>query len=131
MSRSGARSQGARVNSSSVSFCCYVVFQFKKKRTLLFGDIQCDQVDPFIYCVPDNVGHTVTDIFLGVSVCVVFILEFRTSRRRRPGCVRKATPEEIYIHGRWKLKNSGREIIDLHYLEPTLEDKVYLTLLCF
>ena len=88
---------------------------------LLFGDLQCDQGDPFIYCVPDNVGHTVTDIFLGVSVCVVFILEFRTSRRRRrPGCV-----------GRWKLKHSGREIIDLHYLELTLEDKVYLTLLCF
>jgi hypothetical protein len=38
---------------------------------------------------------------------------------------------EIYLHGRWKFLNRGREAVDLHYIEPTLEDRIYLTLFCF
>jgi hypothetical protein len=52
-------------------------------------------------------------------------------RRHRPGCLRAATPLEIYLHGRWKFLNRGREAVDLHYIEPTLEDRIYLTLFSF
>ncbi len=50
--------------------------------------------------------------------------------KHRPGCIRKATPMEIYSHGRWRVINRGAEAIDIHYVEPTLEDRLYLTLLC-
>ena len=52
-------------------------------------------------------------------------------RRHRVNCLRAATPLEVYLHGRWRFRNTGREAVDLHYVEPTLEDRIYITLLCF
>jgi hypothetical protein len=51
-------------------------------------------------------------------------------QRHRPGCVRKATPDEITNHGRWRSKNRGGEPMPVHYHEPTLEDLLFVTLLC-
>ena len=50
--------------------------------------------------------------------------------KRRPGCVRAATPVEVTDHGRWRTRHSGREPLPLHYLQRTLEDRLYITLLC-
>ena len=51
--------------------------------------------------------------------------------RKRDCTVRAARPIEIEEHGRWRLKNRGREDMPTHYREPTIEDRIYLTLLCF
>jgi hypothetical protein len=51
-------------------------------------------------------------------------------QRQRPGCIRKATPGEVANHGRWRSKNRGGKPMPVHYHEPTLEDLIYITLLC-
>ena len=50
-------------------------------------------------------------------------------QRKRPGCVRRATPAEIYEHGRWSRK-SGSETAIIHYHEMSIADKLDLTMLC-
>jgi hypothetical protein len=51
-------------------------------------------------------------------------------QRHRPGCVRKAAADEVINHGRWRSKNRGVEPMPVHYHEPSLEDLLYITLLC-
>jgi hypothetical protein len=52
-------------------------------------------------------------------------------KRHRPGCIRKATADEVANHGRgWRSRNRGREPMPTHYDKPTLEDLLYITLLC-
>ena len=51
--------------------------------------------------------------------------------RKRTGCRRAATRIELENHGRWRVKNTGREDMPLHYTEPSIEDRIYLTLLCY
>ena len=48
----------------------------------------------------------------------------------RPGCLRKATPLEITDHGRWRKRYSTSSDMPTHYQETTLEDRLYITLLC-
>lgn len=49
--------------------------------------------------------------------------------KKRPGCIRKATPLEIYEHGRWAI-TPGTEAAPIHYNEPSVPDKLDITLLC-
>jgi hypothetical protein len=49
---------------------------------------------------------------------------------RREGCVRAASKAEIAEHGRWRTHNGGYEAMSEHYNESTLEDHIYITLLC-
>ena len=51
--------------------------------------------------------------------------------RQRPGCKRAALPHERIEHGRWRVKNQGMEDMPTHYTEASVEDRIYLTLLCF
>ena len=51
--------------------------------------------------------------------------------RKRPGCIRAAYPHEKIEHGRWRVKNKGVEDMPTHYTEASVEDRIYLTLLCF
>ena len=51
--------------------------------------------------------------------------------RHRDGCIRKAYGNEIVDHGRWRITNTGRENMPTHYREPSIEDRVYITLLCY
>ena len=51
--------------------------------------------------------------------------------RKRDGCKRKALPHEPNEHARWRVRNTGKESMPTHYREPSVEDRVYLTLLCF
>jgi hypothetical protein len=49
---------------------------------------------------------------------------------RRTGCVRAVSKAEIAEHGRWRTQNRGYESMSEHYNESTLEDRIYITLLC-
>ena len=51
--------------------------------------------------------------------------------KKRDGCIRKARDCEDIEHGRWRIKNQGKEDMSTHYKEPSIEDRVYLTLLCY
>ena len=91
--------------------------------------LQKNASDPYLSKIDGSPGNTFGDRF------TMFHLYRRSGRSHcrlhRPGCQRAATTLETYLHGRWRFRNKGREAIDLHYLEPTLEDRIYLTLLCF
>jgi hypothetical protein len=49
---------------------------------------------------------------------------------RRAGCVRAESKAEIAEHGRWRTQNRGYYAMSEHYNESTLEDRIYITLLC-
>jgi len=49
----------------------------------------------------------------------------------RQGCIRKALSHEVNDHGRWRVRSTGKEDMPTHYRTPSVEDRVYLTLLCF
>ena len=49
--------------------------------------------------------------------------------QRRDGCTRKATPEEIREHGRWRKKRSTMDM-PTAYLQGRLYNRLALTLLC-
>jgi hypothetical protein len=49
---------------------------------------------------------------------------------RRAGCVPAASKAETAEHGRWRTQNMGYEAMSEHYNESTLEDRIYITLLC-
>jgi hypothetical protein len=49
--------------------------------------------------------------------------------RQRAGCFRKATKEEVYGHGRWRLARSSEPIND-QYTQPPVLDQLALTLYC-
>ena len=51
--------------------------------------------------------------------------------RPRQGCQRRALPHEVNDHGRWRVRNTGKEDMPTHYRTPSVEDMIYLTLLCF
>lgn len=51
--------------------------------------------------------------------------------RKRENCARKATDSERVLHGRWRTKNLGKEPMPLHYVEPSYEDRIWITLLAF
>ena len=51
--------------------------------------------------------------------------------RKKIGCQRAAYPHEKTQHGRWRIKNMGKEDMPTHYTDASVEDRVYLTLLCF
>jgi hypothetical protein len=49
---------------------------------------------------------------------------------RRACCVWAASKAEIAEHGWWRTQNRGYESMSEHYSESTLEDRIYITLLC-
>ena len=50
--------------------------------------------------------------------------------RKREGCVRKATDQEIQDHGRWRSRGRVGPDMPTHYRESSYEDRLYITLLC-
>jgi hypothetical protein len=49
---------------------------------------------------------------------------------RRAGCVWEVSKVEIAEHGQWSTQNRGYESMSEHYNEITLEDRIYIILLC-
>ena len=52
-------------------------------------------------------------------------------KRRRDGCIRGAHLHEKSEHGRWRRRNQGNEDMPTHYTHATIEDRIFITLLCF
>ena len=50
--------------------------------------------------------------------------------KQRAGCRRKATQLEVSDHGRWRTRYQTHSDMPTHYQETTLEDRLYITLLC-
>ena len=50
--------------------------------------------------------------------------------KKRAGCTRKATQLETSDHGRWRTRYQTHSDMPTHYQETTLEDRLYITLLC-
>ena len=50
--------------------------------------------------------------------------------KKRAGCIRKATTLEVSDHGRWRRRYETQSDMPTHYQETTLEDRLYITLLC-
>ena len=48
-------------------------------------------------------------------------------KQKRAGCIRKATPEETYGHGRWRIDRSSQPI-DAQYDQPPVLDQLAITL---
>jgi hypothetical protein len=50
-------------------------------------------------------------------------------KQKRAGCIRKATPAEVYGHGRWRIARPAQPI-DSQYHQPPVLDQLALTLFC-
>jgi len=90
--------------------------------------LQQQMGDPLLAPFNDEPGNTIEDK----------IYSFHTYRRggrshvsrKRALCVRKARPEEVSEHGRWRTRSSSSPDMPTHYREWTIEDRIYITLLC-
>jgi hypothetical protein len=84
--------------------------------------------DPLFMTCDDTPGNTIQDKFWSMHM----YRRGATSHvaRHRDGCVRKATRDEINEHARWRCRNTGSETVSLHYQEMSIEDRLYITLLC-
>jgi len=100
------------------------------KMTHLYPSLRIQQLngDPAFRFFDETPGNTLEDK----------LYSFHTYRRggrshvskKRPGCVRAATATETTEHGRWRVRFSGGEDMPTHYREATIEDRVYITLMC-
>jgi len=50
--------------------------------------------------------------------------------RHRKGCHRAARPAEVVEHGRWRQRGVSIGDMPTHYREWSIEDRIYITLLC-
>jgi hypothetical protein len=84
--------------------------------------------DPLFLTCDDTPGNTIPDKFWSMHM-------YRRGaathvKRKRPECVREATNDESNEHARWRCRNTGSESVGLHYQEMSVEDRLYITLLC-
>jgi hypothetical protein len=85
-----------------------------------------EEGNPTLRAYSDDVGNRIEDKFWSMNSYRRGGNSYVTKRR---GNKRKATPVEIYEHGRWNFKRQG-EVMPTRYREFTLEDRIYITLLC-
>jgi hypothetical protein len=90
-------------------------------------DIMRRMGDPFLSKYDGSPGNSLSDNFYSLHT---FRSGGRTHvSRKRPGCQRKARPEEVSDHGRWREKLSGMTM-PRRYLQAPLLDRLALTLFC-
>jgi hypothetical protein len=90
-------------------------------------DMQRRLGDPYLQAYDGSPGNSLADKFYSIH-------SIRSGgrthvSRKRPGCSRKAAPEEINDHGRWREKLSGMTM-SRRYLRSPLLDRLALTLFC-
>ena len=83
-----------------------------------------------------SLRHLVLTLDKGLEYHVYSMNSYRRGseshcKRLREGCIRGAHPHEKSEHGRWRRKNQGKEDMPTHYTHATIEDRVFITLLCF
>lgn len=86
--------------------------------------------DPYLAPFTTGLGNTLEDKFWSLH-CFRRGARSHVSRGGHFGNarLRRATPDEVYEHARWRRRRSG-EAIDKLYQEWTVRDKLRITLLC-
>lgn len=87
--------------------------------------LQRSQGDPFLRAFDDSPGNSIPKKYWSLH-CYRRGARTHVSRSH-PTQRRKATPAQVYEHGRWRRRASG-EPIDIRYREWTIHDRVLLTL---
>lgn len=90
---------------------------------------QRDEGDVYLRVCDGSPGNTFADKFY--SFHSYRIGGGNHCNRHRKGCFRKALPSEKIQHGRWRVKNQGKEDMPTHYTQPAIEELIWLTLLAF
>jgi hypothetical protein len=91
-------------------------------------DMQRRLGDPYLQAYDESSGNSLADKFYSIHSIQS---RGRTHvSRKRPGCSRKAAPEDISDHGRWREKLSGMTMSRCCYLRSPLLDCLALTLFC-
>jgi hypothetical protein len=82
--------------------------------------------DPFLLAFSTTAGNRIEDKYYSMGT---YRRGGRSSCTKRTNGTLKATPAEVYEHGRWTVKQS-KENMPTRYNEFTLDDRINLTLLC-
>jgi hypothetical protein len=82
--------------------------------------------NPFLLTLTDMPGHRIEDKYYSMGT---YRRGGRSSCTKRDNGTLKATPAEVYEHGRWTVKQS-KENMPTRYNEYALHDRINLTLLC-
>ena len=91
------------------------------------GFIKCERREiPFLLAFSTTVGNRIEDMYYSMGT---YRRGGRSSCTKRTNGTLKATPAEVYEHGRWTVKQS-KENMPTRYNELTLADCINLTLLC-
>lgn len=102
---------------------------YRTKFLFPYLEIQRLEGDLHLQVCDGTPGHTFLDKFY--SFHTYRISGNTHCKRKRPGCVRAATLSEVNLHGRWRVKYQGKEDMASHYHAPSVEDMIWITLLCF
>ena len=82
--------------------------------------------DPFLLAFTDLPGHRIEDKYYSMGT---YRRGGRSSCTKHDNGTLKATPAEVYEHGRWTVKQS-KENMPTRYNEYALDDRINITLLC-
>jgi hypothetical protein len=101
---------------------------FKSTHVYPLLHIQRNHGDPSLSPYDGSPGNSIKAKFYSLAM-------YRCGGRlqvtmRGAGCVQAASTAEIAEHGRRRTQNRGNETTSEHYNESTLEDRIYITLLC-
>ena len=106
-------------------------FYFKEHHLWPLLHLQQLEGDAFLRAFDGSPGNSIREKFYSMH-------SYRRGARSFMGTthygtllfVRRATEAEVNEHGRWAMKNQGSESMPLHYLEWSIEHRLYITLLC-
>jgi hypothetical protein len=82
--------------------------------------------DPFLQAFTLDRGNRIEDKYYSFGT---YRRGGRSSSTKRNNGTNKATPDEVYEHGRWR-QRIGRENMPTRYNEFTIDDRINITLLC-
>ena len=104
-------------------------YYFRSRHLYPYLHKQLQAKDPHLKHLPLTSSTTIENLFYSLH-------SYRQGSQshclcKRLGYIRAAYPYERSEHGWWRVRNQGKEDMPTHYTEATVEDRVYLTLLCF
>jgi hypothetical protein len=88
--------------------------------------MQQSEGDPFLQAFTQEAGNRIEDKYYSLGT---YHRGGRSACTKRNHGTRRATPEEIYKHGRWRRRIS-KENMPTRYNEYGLDDRINITLLC-
>jgi hypothetical protein len=99
------------------------------RQTFLLPLLQLQRLDgdPYLQSYDGSPGHTLAEAFYSMHC-------YRRGARthvshKHPGCIRRATIEEINEHGRWRRRRASESMAE-QYRQWPLRERLAITLLC-